>query len=289
MRRIFTILTLALLPFLVNAQDTIVAWTFPSTSADSMVDAYISLNSSRYISCQTGTWGAPSYSGRLTDYTTNGSLGSPDKCAKAVAWNNQADSMYWMVKFKTTAYGNLKLYSKQQSGGSNPGPRDFLVQYKLSGTTTWNNLDTLVCANDWTTGAVNGLVLPIACENSSSNVSIRWLVTSVFDINGDTILSTGINKIDDIVVTGTAITGIDVLETESFVSIYPNPNKGNFIVENNGEINKIEVYNILGKRVYVNENTIEPKTELSGFISGMYIVQITSALNKVYNYKIVVE
>jgi hypothetical protein len=289
MRRIFTLLVMALLPFLGNAQDTIVAWTFPSTSADSMVDKAISLNTSRYISCQIGTWGAPTYSGVFTDYTTNGSLGSPDKCAKATCWNNQADSMYWMVKFKTTGYGSLKLYSKIQAGGSNPGPRDFVVQYKLSGATIWNNLDTLVCANDWTSGAVNGLSLPAACENSSSNVSVRWLITSNFDINGGTLLSTGICKIDDIIVTGTPAVGIEEPDPKTIITIYPNPSQGNFVIENDGDVSQIAVYNLLGHCVYINEKVIGAQTNLSGFEPGLYIIKVTSSIDGISTYKIVVE
>lgn len=293
MKKIFTLICLAMLPFFTTsafAQDTIVAWTFPSTSADSLPDAGLSINSGRYISCQYGTYGTPSYHSIPSDYTTNGSLGSPDKCAKTTGWDNGADSAYYMVKFKTTGYNNILLYSKQQAGGSNPGPRDFKVQYKLSGTTVWNDLTggILTCANDWT-AALTGLALPASCDNQSSNISLRWLLTSNFDLNGGTLLSTGISKIDDIVVTGSVISGIQVPESESFISIYPNPNKGNFTIENNGEIKQISIYNILGKRVYNNENVSELKTDLSGFESGMYLVQITLNNSKVYTHKLIVE
>jgi hypothetical protein len=293
MKKLFTLFCLAILPFfttVVNAQDTLAAWTFPSTSADSLVDVSISLNSSRYISCQYGTWGAPSYYDIPIDYTKNGSLGSPDKCANAVGWNNGIDSTYWMIKFKSTGYNNLMLYSKQQAGGTNPGPRDFQVQWKLSGSNIWTDLGSaLVCANDWTSAEVNGASLPTDCDNQSSSVSIRWVVTSNFDINGNALDTTGISKIDDIIITGTLITGIEIPETESFISIYPNPSKGNFCIENNGEISKINVYNLLGKCVYSNENVIEAKTNLSGFNPGMYLVQITSTSEKVYTHKIIVE
>ncbi|HNW98588.1 MAG TPA: T9SS type A sorting domain-containing protein [Bacteroidales bacterium] len=293
MKKIFTILCLAVMPFLTSnsfAQDTLAAWTFPSTSADSLVDVAPSLNSSRYISCQYGTWGATTYHAITTDYTTNGSLGSPDKCAKATGWNDGADSAYWMIKLKTTGYGNLKLYSKQQGGGSNPGPRDFKVQYKLPGSTSpWVDLTTVTCANDWTTGVVNGITIPSACDNQSSQISIRWLVSSNIDINGGTVLSTGISKIDDIIITGVVSTGIAETENESLIKVYPNPSNGNFFIENNGEINKIAVYNLLGKCVYSKENVIEYKTELSGFVPGMYMVQLTSTSENVYTYKIIVE
>lgn len=294
MKKIFTLFLLAIMLFLTNsifAQDTIVSWTFPSTSADSVVDKSIPLNVARYISCQYGTYGAPSYHKIAIDYSTNGSLGSPDKCAKTTGWDNGTDSAYWMVNFITTGYSNLMLYSKQQSGGTNPGPRDFKLQWKLSGSTIWNDLTggTLLCANNWTSAVVNGLSLPSNCDNQSSIVSLRWLVSSNFDINGNALLAAGISKIDNIVVTGSVFTGIANSETESFINIFPNPNKGNFSIENNGKIAKISVYTILGKCVYTNENINESRTDIAGFEKGMYFVQITANSNKVYTHKIIVE
>ena len=293
MRKNFTIFCMAFMPFLatsVFAQDTIVAWTFPAGSADSLVDKAIPLNSSRYISCQYGTSG-PLYIKIPIDYTTNGYLGSPDKCAKATNWNNGVDSTSWMIKMKTTGYDNLILYSRMQSGNTSPGPRDFMVQWKLSGTTIWNNLlsDTLVCLNNWDSAYVNGVSLPAACNNQSSSVSIRWVVISTYDINGATLLSSGINKIDNIVVTGTPITGVLEIVSASPVSIYPNPNTGSFCIENDEDINKIAVFNILGKCVYTNENIISDKTMLTGFEKGMYIIQITTKDNIVSSHKIIVD
>ena len=294
MKKIFTLLCMAFMPFLMNnviAQDTIVAWTFPSTSADSIVDVNISADAGRYLSCQYGTWGKPSYHSIKTDYTTAGCAGT-DKCGKTTGWDNGADSAYWMVKFKTPSYGSLKLSSKQESDGTNAGPRDFKVQYKLPGSTTpWVDITggTITCANDCTTGVLNGLDIPAACNNQSSQVSIRWLLTSNFDINGGTLASTGIAKIDDIVITGTSTVGIDESSFANFVKMYPNPNNGNFIIENNGEINKIVVYNVIGKCMYSNENISGSKTDLTGFAMGVYLVQITTKDNDVLTQKLIVE
>jgi hypothetical protein len=294
MKRIFTIFCMAFMSLFatsVFAQDTLVAWTFPSTSADKYADFGVAAlgYSSRFISCQYGYLAADTIS---IDYTTNGSLGSPDKCAKAVNWTLNPDSANWMVKFKTAGYGNLKLYSKQQGGGSNPGPRDFKVQYKLPGSTSpWIDLPggTITCANDWTTGVVNGIDLPATCENQSSQVGIRWIVTSQIDITGGTLLSTGISKIDDIVITGTVLAGVNEIGSVNTVNIYPNPNNGSFCIDNNKDMNNICVYNILGKCVYTNENIIGDRTMLTGFEKGMYIIQITTKGNTVSSYKIIVD
>lgn len=238
MRKIFTFIFVAFMPLLMNsllAQDTLVAWTFPASSAaDSVANIYNTHNSGRYLSCQYGTYGVPSYFSIHSDTTLGAN--PPSKCLMAADWANGADSAYWMVKFYTTGNENLKLYSMQESDGTLPGPKDFKVQYKLHGTTTWVDIPsgTIVCANNWTSGVLNGIDIPAACNNQTSQISIRWLQTSNLDINGNTLLSTGINKIDNIIITGTSDVGI-VADEESLIKVYPNPNNGNFFIENNGK------------------------------------------------------
>ena len=265
-------------------------WTFPSGDADSIVDVSISANSSRFISAQYGTYGLVTYHS-IPTYYTNGSQGAPDSAATAVGWNNGVDSSYWMVKCKTTGYENLKLSSKQSSGGSNPGPRDFKVQYKLSGSTVWNDITggTVVCANNWTSGVLNAIDLPVACNNQSSSVSIRWVMTSNFDINGGTVASTGIAKIDDILVTGTLISGVELNEYDNLVKVYPNPNNGSFTIENIRDYKAVRIFNTIGKCVYETETSFDNSINLSGFNKGIYFIQVTTSENEFKTSKFIVE
>ncbi len=295
MKRIFTQMLILCLPLWATnlfAQDTIVGWTFPSGSADSIVDFSAgTMNTTRYISAQYGTYGLPSYHS-IPTYYTNGSLGAPDSAATSIGWNDGVDSSYWMVKCKTTGYGSLKLYSKQSSGGSNPGPRDFKVQYKLTGATSpWIDISggTVVCANNWTLGVINGIDLPAACNNQTSSISIRWIMTSNFDINGGTVASTGIAKIDNIIVTGTLLTGIESNANVNAVSIYPNPNNGSFIIENTNNIEYIRIYNAIGKLVFEAETSYDNRISLSGFDKGLYFVQLSNSDNNIQTSKVIVE
>lgn len=293
MNKTFTSLTFLVFILFSNtlfSQDTLVGWTFPSGNADSIVDVSISLNSSRYISAQYGTYGLASYHS-IPTYYTNGSQGAPDSAATADGWNDGVDSAYWMVKFKSTGYENLKLYSKQSSGGSNPGPRDWKVQYKLSGTTVWNDITggTVVAANNWTSGVINGLDIPTACNNQSSSVSIRWVMTSNTNTAGGTVAATGIAKIDDITVTGTAIAGISAYDYDNLVKVYPNPNNGSFVMENTADLKEIRIFNAVGKCVYETEPAFGDKINMSGFESGIYFIQAITDDNDFQTSKFIVE
>jgi hypothetical protein len=103
------------------------------------------------------------------------------------------------------------------------------------------------------------------------------------------LLSTGLSKIDDIVVTGSVITGIEEQENSGLFNIYPNPSNGNFSIENDGNLSRITVYDLAGKCIYATEGVIMEKAELSGFNPGMYIVRIKTNDDKTFTRKIVVE
>jgi hypothetical protein len=291
MRKKITLLSLAFVLFSamqINAQDTIAAWTFPAGSADDVVDVSLPINSSRYISCEYGTWGASSFYELNISYI-EGFEGTPDSCASASGMENGADSICWMLKFKTVGYHNLKLYSKQKADATNPGPADFKVQYKLSGWTEWLDLPngTISCADDWTTGVLNGVSLPDTCNDLSINVSLRWLQTSNLDHNGSAVLASGISMIDDIIVTGDLIAGVERNKFTT-INVYPNPSNGYFTIENDEEMLQVQIFDLLGKCVYTKNDLQEKQMQINGLETGVYFVHVTKTDNTVAVSKIVV-
>lgn len=72
--------------------------------------------------------------------------------------------------------------------------------------------------------------------------------------------------------------------THSEIRVYPNPVSENLYVDINQEVQKIQVYNLLGKVVLEKENSAV--VNLSQLKQGMYLIQITSD-KKVYSKRII--
>ncbi len=115
-------------------------------------------------------------------------------------WDDGADSKYWEIIINTEGYFDLTLSSVQRSSGT--GPRDFKVQYMISGS-DWTDVPNgeITVANNYTTGVLKDLPLPEECSDQSE-LHIRWIMTSNISVNNGTVASTGTNRQDDIFVKG---------------------------------------------------------------------------------------
>lgn len=173
------------------AQETVVAgWSFATSSvkADQGIAANISVAELKNEAART-----IQFKNGATDYA-----------AQSVSWENGANTKFWYVEISTAGYNNITLSSKQTSGGTYPGPQDFKLQYKV-GSDDYIDVPSaaIVVKNDWTTGVLTKVAIPEAAWNSSSVITLRWLVTTNVNSNGGTVDATGTSKIDDIVVYGT--------------------------------------------------------------------------------------
>ncbi len=92
----------------------------------------------------------------------------------------------------------------------------------------------------------------------------------------------------------TTATGLNNINNAGICNIYPNPSKGNFIVEsldeNNGSSGRfIEVYNVLGERIYASE-LAQQKTEVGlNTGSGIYFYKIQRLNEVLATGKLVIE
>jgi hypothetical protein len=272
MKKFYLVVTLICLTQVINAQTLLAKWSIPTGQpADSFADGGITGNISVKVLKSIGT--------SVIDWSKNGYAG---KAAQATQWDNGSGVKYWQIEVMTTGYNNIKLSSRQQSGNANPGPRDFKLQYMIGSGGTWTDVPVgnIKVLNNWDTSYVNNLVLPTACNNSAS-VFIRWIMTSNTSIDGSSaVAAAGTSKIDDIMIYGDVISGVEGYSENTF-NVYPNPvTSGSQIhLSSSSLVNSIEIFDITGKSVYLNEISAvgnDILLDISKLKPGMYFVKLSS-------------
>ncbi len=140
--------------------------------------------------------------------------------------------------------------------------------------------------NQW---YLNGSSIPGATSQNYTPSQNGIYSLTVTDINGCSATSADFNF---------TITNIENLfisdGLESGITIFPNPGKGVFQLKINSNqifIISIEVYNVLGKRIYnipVNDYQLPVSIDLSGQSTGIFFMKL-KVDNKVYNKKIIIQ
>ncbi|MBN2236675.1 MAG: T9SS type A sorting domain-containing protein [Bacteroidales bacterium] len=264
MKKTFTLFIAIFLVSFLHGQTILAKWTFPTgSSSDLTAEVANSLNVDATLFTEGGTSAVELKNG-LTTYA-----------AQASGWENGQNSKSWQVELNTSGRGEITLSSVHTAGGTNPGPRDCKVQYRVGAEGAWTDIPegSFSVANDWTTGEIDRLPLPIECENISS-LFVRWVLTTNKDINGDDLISSGKAKIDNIIFESGVLLGNEALSKEMF-KVYPNPCIDYLMIDSPINIVQVVIYNILGKIVY-NTNIHETKHQIStnDFKNGIYIVTI---------------
>lgn len=200
-----------------------------------------------------------------------------DLIAASSGWDGETEK-YWIVGFSTLAYGNLKLTSKQK--GSNTGPKNFKVQYKI-GNGSWNDLsgkatDIIVANDSYVSGVLTDYDLP-AELNNKDNVSLRWLKSTNLQIgSGTTVASTGVNRID-IIIKGSILSALSnsiVSKPEVVVS------GKNLLVKNVVEGAQVEIFSALGSKIQTS-NVENGKISIANLKSGLYVVRSGKLTQKI--------
>lgn len=280
MKKIFTLLSIIAFVGIIhinsNAQDTIVQWTFP-TEAGEADGGTIGSNLTRVIKTSGGTSEIEFKNGITT------------KAAQATAWDNGTGEKKWKVEFETTGYTNIKLSSIITSGGTNPGPRDFKVQYRLNGG-NWTDVENseFQTANDWTTGALVELPIPTVCDDQAI-INIRWIMTSDTASDGSIVAEDGKSKIDNIFITGDIINDVDELGFKPRIKVYPNPANDYIVVESSSAV-QVGLYNVNGKEIVSKQGVVIEKIDVSELSPGTYILKVNDEKTKlVTTQKIIIQ
>jgi len=260
----------------VNAQVILAKWTFPNNLlGDTIQNGTLPLNLNEAIRTE-GTAAVTMTNGQTTG----------DYAVTAAGWDNGANVKNWNIHIATTGYYNITLSSKQRSGNTNAGPVNWKAQYQIGQSGTWTDVPggTITVANDWT-GALNNVALPSECSDVPV-LFIRWIMTSNIGIGGGSVGSAGISKIDDIVISGTIITGVEKIVNNNNLILYPNPVKMMLNIKSDAIIKKILIYNYSGQCIYNTEiNTEQTIVDVSRFDAGSYILKCLDNRNKIRTQK----
>jgi len=282
MKKIFTlIVTVLVASTLTQAQVLLVKWTFPTgTSSDSIADGGLTVNLDKTIHTEGGT--------SAIDFSKNGAT---TKAAQATGWDNGSMLKCWVVELNSQGYENLKLSSKMQSGGNNPGPRDYMVQYRVGNTGNWTDVPgtNITVINDWTTGIIDSVALPSSC-NGQASLFLRWIMTSNTNSQGGDVTSSGINKIDDIYVIGKVVTtGLINPPTDFSFKVFPNPSTGLLIIEASEPIAFVSVFNSGGKCVFKQACHFKKRLNLNldTIVRGTYFLKLQMVNGSEKNERVV--
>lgn len=244
------------------AQEVVVAgWTFPGQSA--VADTGLQHNLEEEITTQGGT----------SDIEFKN--GFESKAAQAKGWDEGMDQKAWVISFSSEGHANLNISSRQQSGGNDPGPKDFKLQFSVDSGTTWEDIDNgaITVENDWETSFVDQLPLPEACDNQPI-LMIRWIMTSneASGSSGD-VQSNGKSKIDEIFIRGEEFNAVEELEP-AVLNVYPNPASDFIRISSTKTIEEVTITDISGKAASRKSYWNNDQISLDGLSKGLYLVHI---------------
>ncbi len=285
MKKTLLFIAMFIITLSINAQDTISGFSFPLNDTISRFPTFGLITNRGYDIRKEDSTTTVVDSISFTNGVTTG-----DYAATTTNWDNGANRKFWSVKFKAPNYTSFKVSSKQRSGGANSGPKFFKLQWRLSAGTYADVANgAITCANDWTTGVLNQLPVPITGQGTGS-IYLRWLMTSNEDLVGGTVTSSGVSKIDDIIITATNTVGVEEVIYTNAVNIYPNPSNGIFTIETTDTVNEIMVYNALGALVYKSKpSQLINTVDLKSYGEGIYFVKVRYDDNSCYTNKVIVQ
>lgn len=136
-----------------------------------------------------------------------------------------------------------------------------------SGTLIWNK----------TMGGSNIDEARAVVQNSDGSY---LLAGHSYSFDGDVSLNKGMS--DFWVVKLSSTVGIDEVENNSSIIIFPNPTNAIFTINSNEQIDEVEIFNTQGQAVYNKKTTSNSSTiDLTSLPKGIYLVQLKTNTNSV--------
>jgi hypothetical protein len=281
--------TLCLLCFsTVKAQDTLVGWTFPEGSKNSIANIGNELNKNGMFIEADSINEIPFVT--AISFAFNGYF---TKSASAVLWDHAKDLKCWKFSCDATGYKNLKIYARVSSDSVNPGPRDFKIMYRMGCCSPiWHDVPATIpftVSTDWTTGFINGVTMPEDAD-SMSGFQVRFVCTSDTATDGTILKTTSRSLIDEVYVIGTRITSINERKVDFGIEIFPNPASDIIQIRSLKNITDYRLLDLSGKLIKSDQvNTSSFNLFCSELKQGCYFIDLNFQGNYHFNQKIIIQ
>ena len=145
----------------------------------------------------------------------------------------------------------------------------FVAKYSSAGNVLWAKSAG---------GTGSDLVYGLAVDGSGNSYSIGVYYSTSISFGSSTLTNAG--STDIFVAKLSGVVGINDINPENFVSLFPNPVTNELVVNSSefGDKKEIEIYNLLGEKVYSRQpqtSNFKPQTvDVSQLPSGIYFVKL---------------
>jgi uncharacterized repeat protein (TIGR01451 family) len=206
-------------------------------------------------------------------YPVNVLPGYEDWFTYTIHFQNTGNAPAFNIRLRDTLDTQLDLNTFEVLGYSHP------ANVTVSGnilTVRFNNIMLPDSTSDYegSMGYFQYRIKPL--PNLPNGSQINNTAYIYFDYNAPIITNTTENNFD-ITVSATNLK----LNPESF-EIYPNPSTGIFTFKDGKNINRVEVYNVMGQEIAVfvgdNTNKVSKQINLSNYIKGIYFAKINGSV-----------
>ncbi len=182
-----------------------------------------------------------------------------------------------LVGFHVNASTNKNLHVRIKNTSTNdeltflfPGQTATYIKTLSTQDTDYATYDFDLSADAGWTGNVNGLAFKFDKFDVAANVD-----------NVNPIL------IDEVIFNSTSLSvGIDEITN---LTLYPNPFNDRLSIKSDSNLASIEIYNLLGQKVFEQKSQLNEEINLSTLNNGTYIIKLFDTRNRISTRKLIVE
>ena len=143
--------------------------------------------------------------------STGGTFSNPAGWATAESWSSTAWDSGDYFQFQVSSVGYVDIAVSWQQTGSGTGPRDFVLQYSVDGSSFTTFASYSITNDSWNASSAPGASVKsfslsaITALNGDASIFFRLTQSGTTSVNGGTVAAGGTGRVDTFTVTGTAV------------------------------------------------------------------------------------